>query len=799
MESARSGSPLTVDDGSSQLGLCNRARQVVATYGMVLPCISLCVVLSTDVLVFVPADNAWHTNSMAALAALFTPDHGDSDDGDAPDLTHSFYEVDDVIDFMNDSYAKWTQVGDDAAGTYFYPLGPDGLRLQPEMSVSLKRNGTYRDLLVNPTESTATRGVHCTLSDDNPFGPFISYVANRTAVQAATGFAERPKQQPAMRQRRSRRRRGRALLQQRGTDRLRQSARLRAEMRQAAVSQPLVRADQDDDCNGVHGIFGKVSNVVVHLSVRSIRLNDGMGLPSCHHWDLWQTYDFSARTGAIQFKLTYATGRCALDVDVEAVWRSAYVWLNLLIITIAVSDVTGFVLRAWQGRFDYSESRSAARKVCRAADAAAVPEGPAKPSPPPSTSADASSCPEVPPAGLYEAMSVDGRWWPATLLKRNADGSYRCRVQTGAGRQHTDEWEGVSPAHLRKLEDFPVGERACTALDASGRWWAATVLKRRPGPAGDLYSVRVHDRIAGDGFAAGSSWEISRVNIHAAALCLWQPPRDGTGATVAPSPPGPGGPLAAGPRHRVSSRGTSRAPHGVTGDDGGPRVGSPPAGDDRSSNDSEEEAERLDAAAKEVIRRASHVGVRWLLLVVVTDLLAICSASLNLRNAFYTGDIPADVLLLQSTLAGFAVFCAWLCALSHLGAWPKFYLLIQTLQRGAPNALRFFAGCFPIFLGYAILGTILFGSYADRFSSLDASFVTLFSVMNGDVIDDTFASIFFQGNAFLEVFSRAYLYSFIALFIYCVLNVFLAIIEDAYFLCKRRLILDLHEFDPAER
>lgn len=111
----------------------------------------------------------------------------------------------------------------------------------------------------------------------------------------------------------------------------------------------------------------------------------------------------------------------------------------------------------------------------------------------------------------------------------------------------------------------------------------------------------------------------------------------------------------------------------------------------------------------------------------------------------------------------------------------------------APNALRFAAGCFPVFLGYAMVGTILFGSYADNFATLDSSFVTLFSVMNGDIIDDTFALIFFVGDPFLEVFSRFYLYSFIALFIYCVLNVFLAIMEDAYFLCKRRLILDLQE------
>ncbi|ETV92184.1 hypothetical protein, variant 4 [Aphanomyces invadans] len=55
--------------------------------------------------------------------------------------------------------------------------------------------------------------------------------------------------------------------------------------------------------------------------------------------------------------------------------------------------------------------------------------------------------------------------------------------------------------------------------------------------------------------------------------------------------------------------------------------------------------------------------------------------------------------------------------------------------------------------------------------------VTLFAILNGDVILDTFASL----HADFPFVGAAYLYSFIALFIYVVLNIFIAIVEEAFF------------------
>ena len=71
--------------------------------------------------------------------------------------------------------------------------------------------------------------------------------------------------------------------------------------------------------------------------------------------------------------------------------------------------------------------------------------------------------------------------------------------------------------------------------------------------------------------------------------------------------------------------------------------------------------------------------------------------------------------------------------------------------------------------------------------------MSLFAVMNGDVVHDTFAAIYPENSAFLKFFSRFFLYTFIVMFIYVALNVFLAIMEDTYWQIKQSLVLDLQD------
>eukprot|EP00817_Percolomonadidae_sp_ATCC50343_P001646 CAMPEP_0117422640 /NCGR_PEP_ID=MMETSP0758-20121206/3447_1 /TAXON_ID=63605 /ORGANISM="Percolomonas cosmopolitus, Strain AE-1 (ATCC 50343)" /LENGTH=279 /DNA_ID=CAMNT_0005205397 /DNA_START=1255 /DNA_END=2094 /DNA_ORIENTATION=+ len=122
----------------------------------------------------------------------------------------------------------------------------------------------------------------------------------------------------------------------------------------------------------------------------------------------------------------------------------------------------------------------------------------------------------------------------------------------------------------------------------------------------------------------------------------------------------------------------------------------------------------------------------------------------------------------------------------YFADYPKFYTLVLAIQRAAPQIIRFFIGSFPIFMAFAVCGTILFGQYADYFEDIDDSAVTLFAAINGDAMHDIF-DMLFGNDKILAYLSRAFMYTFVLLFICGVLNIFVLIMEDAFFALNKEL------------
>jgi len=133
-------------------------------------------------------------------------------------------------------------------------------------------------------------------------------------------------------------------------------------------------------------------------------------------------------------------------------------------------------------------------------------------------------------------------------------------------------------------------------------------------------------------------------------------------------------------------------------------------------------------------------------------------------------------------LNGLACMFTWFDLVQYFRHFPKYYELILTLKISAPRAMRFVVGVLPIFVGFSMFGVAFFSTYSELFKDLDSAFVTLFCLLNGDVIHDVFVDIY-PADAFI---SRAYVYIFILLFIYTVLNIFTAIVEEGFL--KSRVI-----------
>ncbi|KAF1328479.1 Mucolipidin protein, partial [Globisporangium splendens] len=139
---------------------------------------------------------------------------------------------------------------------------------------------------------------------------------------------------------------------------------------------------------------------------------------------------------------------------------------------------------------------------------------------------------------------------------------------------------------------------------------------------------------------------------------------------------------------------------------------------------------------------------------------------------------PFRLSLHDELCLAFAACCAlqWVSLVRYLRVNTRFHILGLTLQRGLPRVAQFLAGVLPIFVGYVLFGTIMFGAKVPRFQSASATATTLFSVANGDEIHDTFNSV-----TYTPWIGQIYVYSYMILFSYAVLMVCIGIIEDAFF------------------
>jgi len=129
---------------------------------------------------------------------------------------------------------------------------------------------------------------------------------------------------------------------------------------------------------------------------------------------------------------------------------------------------------------------------------------------------------------------------------------------------------------------------------------------------------------------------------------------------------------------------------------------------------------------------------------------------------------------------GFCCFMSWLALTQYFESFPGYYMAFHTLGISLGRVFRFLCSVVPLFCGFMFLGVCLFWR-SPLFTSPGASAASLFSLMNGDMIHDTFDELYgIEG-----MLAHLYLYAFLFTFIYVILNVNISIVTDAYERAKR--------------
>ena len=98
--------------------------------------------------------------------------------------------------------------------------------------------------------------------------------------------------------------------------------------------------------------------------------------------------------------------------------------------------------------------------------------------------------------------------------------------------------------------------------------------------------------------------------------------------------------------------------------------------------------------------------------------------------------------------------------------------------------LRFLLCASCLYAGFAFAGWVILGPYNFKFKTLMSTSECLFSLINGDDMVATFSSTSLDETMSIWIYKRVYLYSFICLFIYVVLSLFISIIFDTYEIIK---------------
>ncbi|KAL0236108.1 hypothetical protein GEMRC1_002690 [Eukaryota sp. GEM-RC1] len=168
----------------------------------------------------------------------------------------------------------------------------------------------------------------------------------------------------------------------------------------------------------------------------------------------------------------------------------------------------------------------------------------------------------------------------------------------------------------------------------------------------------------------------------------------------------------------------------------------------------------------------------WLFLFSVNSVICMISSVVQILQSLIVSFSSTSKILLF--LMGMSCFTAWLCLLYYFKYIKDCGVFIMTLNRGLRLGFAYVTGGMPIFLGYALFGTAMFATVSEKFDTFGQSCVTLFALINGDEILEVFDDIY----AGAPLISRIYIYSYICFFIYCMLNIFIQIMEGAFIAAK---------------
>ncbi|CAF0799310.1 unnamed protein product [Didymodactylos carnosus] len=144
-----------------------------------------------------------------------------------------------------------------------------------------------------------------------------------------------------------------------------------------------------------------------------------------------------------------------------------------------------------------------------------------------------------------------------------------------------------------------------------------------------------------------------------------------------------------------------------------------------------------------------------------------------------------------NNIVAFAIFLAWIKIFKYVSFNKTMTQLTTTLSRCAKDIFGFAVMFFIVFLAYAQLGYLLFGTLVEDYRTFAISIFTLFRIVLGD----------FDFEAMLEahrILGPIFFLTYVFFVFFVLLNMFLAIINDTYSEVKADIATQKSEFELGD-
>lgn len=179
------------------------------------------------------------------------------------------------------------------------------------------------------------------------------------------------------------------------------------------------------------------------------------------------------------------------------------------------------------------------------------------------------------------------------------------------------------------------------------------------------------------------------------------------------------------------------------------------------------------------------------------DIWVILQMLANILQFLYSVDIlimlyfnnPYDLNCL-SLMMGMSSFLSWFCILRYFSVYSNFFNVTSAFKAAQRDFSIFFVGIIPLFMAFVGIGLTLF-YFMPKFQDMKQTVISLISLMFGDIVNETYLEIQFEGS-YLGII---YITLLMVTFFTSLQNVFVMIIMEG----RDRVSREEVEFKRSER